>query len=32
MTDSILENILSGTMPSWKRLRRFAGMTARAWI
>lgn len=31
-TDSILENILSGTMPPWKRLRRFAGMAARAWI
>jgi peptidoglycan/xylan/chitin deacetylase (PgdA/CDA1 family) len=31
-TDSILENILSGTMPPWKRLRRFAGMTVRAWF
>ncbi|MBB3976629.1 peptidoglycan/xylan/chitin deacetylase (PgdA/CDA1 family) [Rhizobium azooxidifex] len=31
-TDSIFEAVLSGTMAPWKRLRRFAGMTARAWI
>ncbi|MCV3739484.1 polysaccharide deacetylase family protein [Rhizobium sp. TRM96647] len=32
MTDRSLEDVLSGNIAPWRRLRRFAGMTARAWI
>lgn len=31
-TDQALEALMSGHMSPWRRLRRFAGMTARAWI
>ncbi|MDI7860732.1 polysaccharide deacetylase family protein [Rhizobiaceae bacterium n13] len=31
-TDDALENVVSGRMPPLKRLRRFAGMSARAWL